>query len=51
MKIIDDADKNNSTFRFYESIPDEIGMLIGEFPKKGSPSDKHILIYKKKFIS
>ena len=46
--FFDDADKNNSAFRFFESTPGEVGLVIGKFPNKGSPSDKiHTLICKK----
>ena len=48
LSIFDDTDRSNSAFRLCESIPDEVGLFIGKFPNKGSPSDKIlILIFKK----
>ena len=46
--FFDDADKNNSAFRFFESTPVEVAMLINKFSNKGSPPDKSpTLIYEK----
>ena len=48
LSSFDDTDKNDSAFRFYETTPDEIGMLINKFPNKDSPFDKiQTLIFRK----
>ena len=39
ISFFDDTDKNDSAFRFNESSPDKVGMLISTFPNKGSPFD------------
>ena len=36
LSFCDDTDKNDSALRFYESTPDEVGMLINNFPNKSS---------------
>ena len=40
LKFFDDADINDSLFRFYESKPSEVAMSISKFPNKGSPPHK-----------
>ena len=40
LSFFDVADSNFSAIRLYESTPNEVGMLNGEFPNKDSLSDK-----------
>ena len=48
LSSFDEPDKKDSAFRFYESTPDEVAMLISKFPNKGTPPDRiPTLLYKK----
>ena len=38
--FFNDTDKNDSAFSFYESTPDEIGMLVRKLLNKCLPFDK-----------
>ena len=49
LSFFNDTDKNDSASLFYESTPDEVGMLNSKFPNKGSPFDKiPALLFKEK---
>ena len=52
LKFFDETDKIYSIFRFYESTPEEVAMLISKFQNEGSPPDMiPTLIYKRCVIS